>query len=117
MRLEWFGIIEFNEENIKKLQNKGGVYRLSVKHKNGDWIVFYIGKSEDLKRRLLEYLSGGDGDECVQKRIKNKYVSFKYAYVDSEEDRKNIEYTLYKNYNPECNDVEPEGNKIEINFD
>lgn len=118
MEITWFGDIEFNRNSLERLENKGGVYILSVRLKIGSLRVFYVGKSEDLKKRLLEHLSGTNSSECIQKHMENHYVYFNYAYVNSEEDRKNIEHTLYHHFGkPECNDVEPEGEMIEINFD
>lgn len=116
MKLVWSEVLGLNQKNIEQVQNRGGAYRFSVRLEDKSLRIFYVGKAEDLKKRLLEYISGEDVDKCVQNHIKNHNVFFKYAYVDLEEDRKNIEYTLYKKYSPECNDVEPEGREIEINF-
>jgi hypothetical protein len=38
-------------------------------------------------------------------------LSLMHRYIE-----KNIEYTLYKKYKPECNEQEPEEQEIEINF-
>lgn len=119
MRIEWSGLIEFNENNVNRfVPNKGGVYRLSVGMTDGRRIIFYVGKAEDLQKRLLEHLSENEQNSCIKDKVQNKKTFFKFALVSSEEDRKNIENTMYHRIKGlDCNKEEPEGKIIDVNLD
>ena len=117
MILEWHGLFDYNEEKVKKVViNKGGNYMISVGLTEGGYRPIYVGKSTQLETRLLEHLSTQEENECIRKRVNNNALYFRYCYVDSEDDRKNIEHTLYKKYSPSCNQQEPDGNQISITF-
>ena len=118
MKIQWSSLQDFTEANVKNyVLKKAGVYRLSVKREVGSWRIFYVGITEDLLARLLEHLSSNGKDPCIENHIKKHYVGFRFAYILSSEDRKNIEYTLYHKVKPECNDKEPEGRMVDVNLD
>ena len=116
MKLDWHGLFAYDEKIVKKLINKGGIYMISVKLQNGKFKSIYVGKTKYLVDRLLKHLSSNGENECIKYKVENSTLRFRYCYVNNEEDRKNVEYTLYKKYTPECNEVEPDGRKIVINF-
>ena len=117
MQIEWYGRYTYSESEVKKLvMKKGGNYIILVKLKNGNYRPIYVGKAECLEERLLDHLSSDEPNECLLKHVKEHILVMQYCYIANEEDRKNIEHTLYQNYTPECNEKEPDGKKITINF-
>ncbi len=117
MKIEWQGRFEYNEQLVKKMiMKKGGNYIILVKLKNNNYRPIYVGKTACLEERLLAHLSPEEPNTCLRKHVKEHNLGIRYCYIGSEEDRKNIEYTLYNNYNLECNEKEPEGKIIDINF-
>lgn len=117
MDLEWHGLHDFNETNIKKyVIDKGGNYMISVGLEKGGYRPLYVGKTKSLETRLLEHLSDDEDNECLKGRVGNYELYFRYCYVNDAEDRTNIEHTLYKKYFPECNKVSPQGKEISITY-
>lgn len=115
MILEWHGLYDYNESMVKKLvMAKSGNYMISVGLKEGGYRSIYVGKAVNLEVRLLEHLSSNETNECLSNRVGEKALYFRYCYVDSEEDRNNVEYTLYKKYSPSCNKQEPSGKQMSI---
>jgi excinuclease UvrABC nuclease subunit len=115
MNLEWHGKFTFIEEKASSLvDTTGGNYMISVKLKNGNYRSIYVGKAENLQKRLLEHLSDKEKNKCLRDHVKDHTVVFRFCYVNSEENRSNVEHTLYHKYPHECNEKEPEGKIIEI---
>ena len=119
LTLKWSNLLDFESETVSKnASEKEGVYRLSqLNSKNREYEVFYVGRAENIKERLLEHLSQDEENDCIKNKVAKGNNKFKFALIPLEEDRKNAEHTLYHHYNkPSCNKVEPEGKIIQINF-
>ncbi len=117
MELEWQGLFDYCEKTVKEFVNdKDGNYMISVGLQNGEYRPIYIGKTKYLEARLLEHLSNDEENKCIKDRVGNKALYFRYCYVNNEDDRKNVEYTLYRKYTPKCNKVIPKGKEIVITF-
>ena len=117
MKLEWHDRYKFDETNVKNyVIDKGGNYMISVKLESGKYRPIYLGKAKYLEARLLRHLSDDEENECLKKHVNKYLLHFRYCYVNNEEDRMNIEHTLYEKYTPECNKVSPDGEKISITF-
>ena len=115
MNLEWHGRFSFNKEKVTSLvADVGGNYMISVKLKNENFRSIYVGKTEQLKTRLLEHLSDGEKNSCLRKNVKEFVLEFRFCHVSSAVDRSNVEHTLHHKYPHECNEVEPEGKIIDI---
>ncbi|HLE06937.1 MAG TPA: GIY-YIG nuclease family protein [Candidatus Nanoarchaeia archaeon] len=106
----------YTKAEIDSVKDEPGIYLILIKLKNGSRKVVYVGKAEKLKTRLLQHLSSDEPNTCLKNHIKEHIVSVIRAYVSTENDRKNVEFTLYRKYKPECNEVEPEGRLVDINF-
>ena len=93
--LSWSEWKALTKDNVEKVPEKSGVYRLDTAKE-----TLYIGKSDDLKRRLLEHLNSDD--PCIKKA-----TIFKYLVTTSPE---RTEDDLLKEYQqthgklPECNE-------------
>ncbi len=117
MKLEWFGRFEYIEDKVKELAEKhGGNYIILVKLKNENYRPIYVGKADNLQQRLLDHFSKKEPNPCLKEHMEKYTLGMRFCYVDSEDDRKNVEHTLYNHYSHECNEKEPEGKKIDINF-
>lgn len=115
MNLEWHGKFPFKKEQVSSLVGTtGGNYMISVKLESGKYRSIYVGKAENLKSRLLEHLSDKEPNKCLRDHVENYVIEFRFCYVNSENNRSDVEYTLYHDYPHECNEVEPEGKIIEI---
>lgn len=117
MKLDWHGLFDYYEETVKKVvSDTGGNYMISVGLKKGGYRPVYVGRTKHLETRLLKHLSNDEENKCIKNRVSDKALYFRYCYVNNQEDRKNIEYTLYNKYTPECNEIIPDGNEITITF-
>ena len=94
--MSWSEWIAFNQQGIGRVNQVGGAYELA-----NDTVLFYIGQSNDLNRRLGEHLNGDDS--CI-----NRATRFR---VISSNDPEGTERSLlddYRNSNngntPPCND-------------
>lgn len=120
MQLGWHGLYSYTEEEVKKIvMKKPGNYILLVKLQNGNYRPVYVGKAggtDNLEQRLLDHLSNKEPNDCLKTHVCDHVMDMIYCYVENETDRKNVEHTLYHKYSPECNNNEPEGKIIDINF-
>ena len=114
MSLKWHGKYSYNETNVKNyVGNKGGNYMISVKLKSGNYRPIYVGKTKYLKTRLLGHLEDSN-NACLKNHVSKHMLYFIWCDENNDENRTNIEYTLYKEYSPECNEDIPEGVEISI---
>lgn len=116
--LTWTKLSSLDEASIKKLPDKlAGVYRLSYKADDGEYYVFYIDQSEDIKKMLLQHLSDAEDNVCVSNYLAKKDCYFRYAIITKSDIRNAAEKQMYKQYEPVCNDKEPEGrDDIKVNL-
>jgi excinuclease UvrABC nuclease subunit len=117
--LYWTKLIQLTSENLDDIpENIPGVYRLSYKHPtDGNYYVFYVGKSENIKRRLLEHIAPEEVNEGIKLFVNSKICYFKYAQVSEDYIRSAAERQMYKHYEPTYNRVEPEGREdVEVNL-
>lgn len=108
--LTWTKLTELIESSIRGLgDNLPGAYRLSYKADDGNYYVFYVGKSEDIKKRLLEHVSSEEKNVCIKNYLSTKKCFFRYAQITKEHIRDAAERQMYKQYEPSCNEKEPQG--------
>ena len=115
LSVDWNPLLcRFNEEQVKRIPEKGGIYRLS--NTEG---VFYVGQSDNLQRRLLVHLSDKEENKCIKKKL-NYQVYFRFALLEDKKDRLCAESFMYYHYKKEieceCNDKEPSELPCEINL-
>ena len=117
MQLIWSDVFALTYESIQKLSNIVGVYRLyyELPYDKNKISVFYVGQG-DLKTRLFNHIGSIEDNICIKSYIQKYPCYFRYAEVAGEQDRINIERTLYEKFKPRCNLKIPEGNVIDINF-
>ena len=117
MDLKVHGRYDYNKQTINELvTDDGGIYMIGTGPTHVTFRRIYVGKAKNLRTRLLEHWSDNEENNCIKNCIKNKTLTFYYCYVNNERDRKNIEYTLYKQFPPECNEKVPEGEDVDIKF-
>lgn len=119
LQLYWKGYYEYTSNNVQKYAPAGaGVYKISVKQKDGKLKVRYIGQANNLDRRLKEHLdTDNEQNECLVERIKKYHTEFSFAEISGQNGRNGAELALYNYYKPECNDPDriPNEPDIEIN--
>jgi len=108
--LTWTKLAELSDNSAKNIaDNLQGVYRFSYKATDGNYYVFYIGKADDIKKRLLEHLSPSEQNVCIKNYLATKECFFRYAKITKDYIREAAEKQMYKQYEPSCNDKEPDG--------
>ena len=113
MELEWYGLFAFTNEIVKKsVENRSGSYLISELEHINEYQPIYVGITQYLVDRLLEHLSSNEENDCIKYKVGHRILRFHCCYVNNEEDRKNIEHTLYKKYIPKCNRDIPKGKEI-----
>jgi len=100
------GWIAFNRSNVDNLPSSAGVYELG----NADRVVVYVGRTDNLKRRLNEHLNNPT-DPCI-KRVKPSYFRYETCVWERqccERERQLIlqHQSAYRKL-PECNDKVPD---------
>ncbi|MBU1260062.1 MAG: GIY-YIG nuclease family protein [Planctomycetes bacterium] len=116
--LTWTKLTELSGSSVKKLaDNLQGVYRFSYKAENGNYYVFYVGKAEDIKKRLLEHLSSSEQNVGIKDYLATKECFFRYANITKDYIRNATERQMYRQYEPSCNGKEPEGrDDVKVNL-
>ncbi len=120
LSLRWKGYYNYTSDNVSLYApEKAGVYKLSVKLKNGNLKPFYVGQAKNLKGRFKKHLSDNEENGCIKDNVENYKCRFKYALVALQNDRDGAERALYLHYKPECNDPDaiPNEPDIDINYD
>lgn len=97
------------EEASSLNDNIPGVYRLSFRHDDGNYYVFYIGQAEDIKQRLLQHQSSSEANPGIKAYLISKQCFFRYAKITQSHVRDAIERQAYKYYQPRCNETLPQG--------
>ena len=116
--LTWMKLTALFDNSVKALaDNLAGVYRFSYLAEDGSYYVFYVGKAEDIKKRLLEHLSSSEKNVCIKNYLASKKCFFRYAKITKAYIRDAAEKQMYKQYEPSCNEKEPEGrDDIKVNL-
>lgn len=117
-KLSWTKLDELNKISAGKVpDNLPGVYRLSYKAEDDNYYVFYIGKAEKIKERLLQHLSSTEENVCIKNYLDTKKCFFRYAKITKSYIREATEKKMYKQYVPTCNTNEPEGrDDVKVNL-
>ncbi|MEK7498144.1 MAG: GIY-YIG nuclease family protein [Patescibacteria group bacterium] len=104
IQITWSKLIPLRDEDIKKIDAIGGVYRISKKAEDGNFYVFYVGSAENIKEKLEQHLSESETNPRLKDLLKlgGDFV-FRYAVVTDESIQKAIEKQMYNTYLPEAN--------------
>lgn len=83
--------------------------------KSGIYIIYngksaiYVGKSTNLKERLLAHLSDNEPNYGLKQCVKKSDVKFQVIYENSEKECSRLENILYDyHYHPLCNQQRPD---------
>lgn len=93
--MSWSDWKAFASDRIKRVPEESGVYRLDNRSE-----TLYIGKTDNLNRRLMEHLNSDD--LCIK-----KVTVFTYMVTESPEQTEKAlleEYTKSHGKLPECNE-------------
>ena len=74
-----------------------------IYHLGEDYYVFYVGQSDDLKKRLAEHLSTSEPNSCIEKYIKDYSCYFRFIELSTQRERDAVEQEEIAKYNPVCN--------------
>ena len=109
-KLIWTKLTPASDIAVKAIgDNLAGVYRLSYLADDDSYYIFYVDQSEDIKKRLLEHLSSNEKNVCIKNYLTTKKCFFRYAKITKAYIRDAAEKQMYKQYEPSCNEKEPDG--------
>ena len=86
-------------EKIKTLPNKPGVYFFQGKNKQ----VLYIGKAQDLRKRVSQYFSSSNTLSFKTRKLVNNIIDIDIIITDSNDEALLLENTLIKKHKPRFN--------------
>ena len=100
---EWSSMSPYTDNNVSiYVPVSEGVYRLIYK-KGEKYYVFYMGQSDDLQRRLNEYLSYSEPNECIKRYLQNFNCFFRFIEITLQPERDRVEEEEIEKYKPHCN--------------
>ena len=118
IQLTWSKLIPLTGEQIEKLGDVSGVYRISKKSDDGKYYVFFVGGGENIKEKLLSHLSEKETNIRLKSFLKlgGEFV-FRYTVIAEKNIREAIEKQMYRTYQPEYNQEEPKSSlEVEANL-
>jgi len=80
----------------------GGVYALI--YEDAQFIVFYVGQSGNLRKRLLEHLSPRVSSFCIKMYLEKYSCYFKFIEISSQAERDTVEKKAIRKWEPHCNE-------------
>ena len=111
LQLQWSKLTPLVKENIELIPlDTAGIYRLSSLADDKQVYVFYVGKSINIKKSLLQHISS-ETNVCIKNYIDIRSCYFRYAVLNGEEERSAGQRQLYRFYQPSCNDRMPDGDE------
>ncbi len=118
MELNWTKLNPLNSEEVNKINEAAGVYRIShLDSSNNKYYVHYVGQAENLKERLGQHLLDTEVNSCCNKLLKNYRCFFRACAISTQNNRDGAEVALYEKYSPTCVERIPDVGAIDINFE
>lgn len=106
--LDWYKV---NKDNLDNLPETSGIYIFSVLLKSGNYGVFYVGQSENIRKRVKEHFSSSESNGPLKSFLSNDYT-FKISYAKClQKSLDKYEKYLISYYDPKYNDKEGNGNE------
>ncbi len=100
---EWSIRYEYTDSSIRdNAPSSSGAYRLMY-HLGENYHVFYVGQSDDVKKRLAEHLSESEINICIKKYIKEYSCYFRFIELSTQMEKDAVEQEEITRYNPACN--------------
>lgn len=108
MWLEWVGPMVLTKQEVRRIpRGVGGVYMLHVwAPQYGAYPIYYVGRSRDLRRRLLEHLRPTSRAVLrAMREVESAYWSA--APIADSDARADTEASLIALLDPPCNQWQP----------
>ena len=116
LQLAWSEMLPCDAHCVaRRVQRRGGVYKLMSRRSSGKFEPFYVGEAADLHEDMLNHLKSGESNKCIRDTLRTRDCRFRFAYVESEQQRKGAERFLFDYYKGLCNETQPEAEPVEIN--
>lgn len=116
--LSWVGPLLLCQTEIRRVPTgSSGVYLLhAFAPAIGGYPVFYAGRSDDLRRRLLEHLDNARAKRSIRIARTSSRAYFSAAPVPDERTQARIEAALIRILEPACNDQVPTAEPVLVNL-
>ena len=117
LRVEWSQLLRCDSKTVdSNVAAKAGTYRLLSRGPDGKFRSFYVGIADNLRDGIPAHFVQSEPNQCVRSIINLGDCRFKFAYVESETDRKGVERYLFENLPGLCNDLAPSAEPTEVNL-
>ena len=117
IRVEWSQLLRCDPQTVgQSVGARAGIYRLLHRGPDGKFRTFYVGVADNLLERVGVHFSPSELNRCIKSIISHGDCRFKFAYVESETERRGAERYLWANLSGLCNDQEPNAEPIEVNL-
>lgn len=103
--LNWAGYRLIDENDIKKLPQYAGVYKLATHILATDkYKPFYVGQADSIYDRTIQHKGNSEKNAGIKENFREYAIYINHAEVKFQSDRDSVEVALYNNYKPSCND-------------
>ncbi|QSO49180.1 GIY-YIG nuclease family protein [Alicyclobacillus mengziensis] len=103
---DYTSYIKYTEDNVRSnVPESGGVYKIGKEKPNdtSKVSVVYVGKSDNLQRRLLEHLSNTESNDCLKKKVSSGNLWIAWTVISGSAQRTAEETDRIEHFSPECN--------------
>lgn len=108
LNLEWQETHVDREQELYSIK-KAGVYLYTSYDRT---IMIYVGKGDPIEERLREHIENKASNPELYEYLNRNSARLYYAEIGREEDRKAVEFFLFKLLNPLYNKISPEETEI-----
>ncbi len=106
VKLNWTTI---QARDLSLIPHRSGIYLLSVICPDKKLRVVYVGKSNDLSRRMRDHWSSNESNRDLRTAIAEYGSYFSISYAEANESQLDgIESYLYDRFKPQLNEQEPQ---------
>jgi hypothetical protein len=100
---------------VRSVERRAGVFKLLSRRSSGKFEPFHVGEAGDLQEDMLNHLKTGESNKCIRDTLRTRACKFRFAYLDSEQQRRGAVRFLFDYYKGLCDEEGPDVEPIEIN--
>lgn len=109
IKINWSDFVHWRSAPEWTDVDSPGVYEFWVSLKGGGKRRIYVGKTDNLGKRLREHIRDDEPNKCLKKKLKKYVWYYRSAVIENRANREDTELWLYRHHEYECNEVEPAG--------
>lgn len=103
--LDWRGGKYVHPFDLVDIPQRPGIYKLHEQQPDGEWVVFYVGETQNLYETLVAPMTvDAESDPRIRARLSTGQCAYSYAELPDADERAAALRTLYEYYEPALND-------------